>query len=180
MRRNTPTKHGRLAGKSLLEVVVMISLMSILLGLSATSLASLFRLRYTITRDTEHARSIDRLAMRLRQDAHDAQSASVAEGCDLTISKGKSIRYSFNTPRIVREVCQAEEGQEKIVHRDSFSVPRRSVVTFQTDQIDSGTLLRVVIEPENTRLPPRELPRSAHIEAAVGIHSTLANSGRQP
>ena len=69
-------RRSRPAGKSLLEVVVMISLMSIVLGLSATSLASLFRLRYTITRDTEHARSIDRLAMRLRQDAHEAISAS--------------------------------------------------------------------------------------------------------
>jgi hypothetical protein len=46
--------------------------------------------------------------------------------------------------------------------------------------MDSGTLVRVVIEPENTRLPPRELPRSARIEAAVGIHGTLAKSGGQP
>lgn len=173
-------RRSRPVGKSLLEVVVMISLLSILLGLSATSLASLFRLRYTITRDTEHARSIDRLAMRLRQDAHEAVSASVAEACDLTFSEGKSIRYSFTTPRIVREVREEKEGAEKIVHRDSFSVPRHSVVTFQNEQMESGALLRVVIAPENTRLPPRELPRSARIEAAVGIHGTLAKSGRQP
>lgn len=173
-------KRSRPAGKSLIEMVVMISLLSIVLGLSATSLASLFRLRYTITRDTEHARSIDRLAMRLRQDAHEAVSASVAQECDLTLSKGKSIRYSFATPRIVREVRNGAKGAEKIVHRDSFSLPRHSLVNFQSEQIDSGTLLRVVIEPESTRLPPRELPRRARIEAAVGIHGTLANSGGQP
>src|SRR6478735_2255858 len=173
-------RRCRPAGKSLIEVVVMISLLSIILGLSATSLASLFRLRYTITRDTEQARSIDRLAMRLRQDAHEAISASVADDCDLTFSEGKSIRYSFTTPRIVREVREEKEGAEKIVHRDSFSVPRRSLVTFHREPLESGTLVRVVIEPENTRLPPRELPRSARIEAAVGIHGTQAKSGRQP
>jgi hypothetical protein len=173
-------KRSRPAGKSLIEMVVMISLLSIVLGLSATSLASLFRLRYTITRDTEHARSIDRLAMRLRQDAHKAIFATAATDCDLTISEDKSIRYSFTTPRIVREVREGAKGEEKIVHRDSFSLPRHSQVTFQTEQIDSSTLLRVVISPENTRLPPRELPRSARIEAAVGIHGTLASSGRQP
>ena len=173
-------RRCRPAGKSLIEVVVMISLLSIILGLSATSLASLFRLRYTITRDTEQARSIDRLAMRLRQDAHEAISASVADDCDLTFSEGKSIRYSFTTPRIVREVREEKEGAEKIVHRDSFSVPRRSLVTFHREPLESGTLVRVVIQPENTRLPPRELPRSARIEAAVGIHGTQAKSGRQP
>jgi type II secretory pathway component PulJ len=173
-------RRSRPEGKSLLEAVVMISLLSIILGLSATSLASLFRLRYTITRDTEHARSIDRLAMRLRQDAHEAVSASVAEGCDLTLGEGKSIRYSFATPRIVREVREGQEGEEKIVHRDSFSVPRHSLATFHSEPLESGTLIRVVIEPENTRLPPRELPRSARIEAAVGIHGTLTKSGRQP
>ena len=118
--------------------------------------------------------------MRLRQDAHEGVSVSVADGCDLTLSEGKSIRYSFAPPRIVREVREKDEGEEKIVHRDSFSVPRHSLVTFQNEQMDGGTLLRVVIEPENTRLPPRELPRSARIEAAVGIHGTLAKIGRQP
>jgi type II secretory pathway component PulJ len=168
------------AGKSLIEVVVMISLLSILLGLSATSLASLFRLRYTISRDTEQARSIDRLAMRLRQDAHEAVAVSVSDGCDLTLGEGQSIRYSFAARRIAREVREGEKGQEKIVHRDSFSLPRHSAVTFQTDRLESGTLLRVIIAPESTRLPPRELPRSARIEAAVGIHGTLAKVGGQP
>src|SRR5262245_34178105 len=170
----------RPTGKSLLEVVVMISLLSVLLGLSATSLASLFRLRYTITRDTEQARSIDRLAMRLRQDVHEAIAASVADDCDLTLSEGKSIRYSIATPRIVREVREGAKGAEKIVHRDSFSLPRHSTVTFQNEQMDSGTMIRVVIAPENTRLPPRELPRSARIEAALAIHGTPAKNGRQP
>jgi len=169
-------RHSRPAGKSLIEMLVMISILSIVLGLSATSLATLFRLRHTITRDTEQARSIERLAMRLRTDAHEADSAAVAEDCNLTLPSGRSIRYSYTAPRIVREV----RGGEKIVHHDSFSLPRHTKVIFQSEQLGMGSLLRIIIEPETTKLPPRELPRAARIEAAVGIHGALATSRRQP
>ena len=101
-------RRSRSAGKSLIEMLVMISMLSIVLGLSATSLATLFRSAHTITRDTEQARSIDRLAMRLRTDAHEAVSASVAEDCNLTLADGRSIRYSFTAPRIVREVREGK------------------------------------------------------------------------
>ena len=169
-------RRSRPAGKSLIEMLVMISILSIVLGLSATSLATLFRLRHTITRDTEQARSIERLAMRLRTDAHEAVSASIAEDCNLTLPDGRTIRYSFTAPRIVREVHDGE----KTVHHDSFSLPRHTKVTFEVEQPGTGSLLRIVIEPEKTQLPPRELPRAARIEAAVGIHGPLVTNGRQP
>lgn len=173
-------RHHRPAGKSLIEMLVMISILSIIMGLSATTLASLFRLRYTITRDTEQARSIDRLATRLRADAHEAVSAVVAEDCVLKLTDGRSIRYSFTAPRISREVREKKQDREEVVHRDSFSVPRRSLVAFQSEKTGAGSLIRIVIEPENTKLPPRELPRTARIEAAVGIHGTLATDGGTP
>ena len=173
-------KHHRPAGKSLVEMLVMISILSIIMGLSATTLASLFRLRYTITRDTEQARSIDRLATRLRADAHEALSATLAEDCVLKLNDGRSIRYSFTSPRIVREVRERKQDREEIVHRDSFSVPRRSLVAFQSEKAGTGSLVRILIEPENTKLPPRELPRTARIEAAIGIHGPLATDGGQP
>jgi hypothetical protein len=170
----------RPSGKSLIEMLVMISILSIIMGLSATTLASLFRLRHTITRDTEQGRSIDRLATRLRADAHEAVSAVVADDCILKLTDGRSIRYSFTSPRIVREVREQKQDREEVVHRDSFSIPRRSGVTFQSEQSGTGSLVRIVIEPENTRLPPRELPRTARIEAAVGIRGPLATDGGQP
>jgi hypothetical protein len=149
--------------------------MSIIVGMAATSLGSLFRLRYVMVRDAEQAASLDRLAMRLRLDAHEAASAATDNGLLLSCADGRSIQYSFAAPRIVREVRR----DDNVVHRDTFSLPRHSVATFDDDSISRG-LLRVVIKPEQTKLPPRELPRNAVIEAALRIHGNLAMHGDQP
>ena len=116
-------RRSRPSGKSLLEVVVMISLMSILLGLSATSLASLFRLRDTITRDTEHARSIHRLAMRLRQEAARGGFGVCHGWMRFNTQRGQVDSLFIRVAAHRGEVRAGAEGEEKIVHRDSFSVP---------------------------------------------------------
>jgi Tfp pilus assembly protein FimT len=158
----------------LIETLVIISLMSIVLGMAATSLASLFRLRYVMMRDTEQAAALDRLAMRLRVDAHEAVSAKTENGFRLGFADGRSVQYFVAAGRIVREV----RGDDKLIHRDTFLLPRNTLTTFDDDSISQG-LLRVVIKPEQTKLPPRELPRTAVIEAAVGIHGALAR-GKAP
>ena len=170
-RRLDSKRHG----KSLIEALIIISLMSIIIGLSATSLASLFRLRYVMVRDAEQAASLDRLAMRLRLDAHEAVSAVAENGYRLNFADGHTIQYSFVASRIVREVRR----DEKVVHRDTFSLPRPALATFDGDTI-SRRLLRVIVKPEPTKLPPRELPRKALIEAAFGIHGNVAVNGGRP
>ena len=159
-------------GKSLIEALVVISLMSIILGLAVTSLGSLFRLRYVMVRDAEQAASLDRLAMRLRLDAHEAVSTQLQNSCLLEFADGRTIQYSFAAPRIVREVRR--EG--KVVHQDTFSLPRQSLTTFDEEKFGSGRLVRISIQPEQTKVPRRELPRTAVIEAAVGIHGTLVKA----
>jgi Tfp pilus assembly protein FimT len=163
---------SRRAGKSLVEALVIISLMSVIMGLAATSLASLFRLRYVITRDAEQAASLDRLSMRLRLDAHEANSVAVDNGCILNFADGRSIQYFIAAPRIVREVRRVDQ----VAHRDTFSLPRHTVVTFEEEAVATGQLVRILVKPEETKLPPRELPRAAVIEAAVGIHGSLAKA----
>jgi hypothetical protein len=163
---------SRRCGKSLIEALIIISLMSVIMGLAATSLASLFRLRYVMVRDAEQAASLDRLAMRLRLDAHEAVLADVENGCLLRLADGRTIQYSFAAPRIVREVRR----DDKVVHRDTFSLPRLTLTAFEQEEFGAGRLLRVAISPEPTKLPRRELPRTAVIEAAVGIHGALAKA----
>src|SRR6185369_10416589 len=147
------------AGKSLIEALIIISLMSVIMGLAATSLASLFRLRYVITRDAEQAAALDRLAMRLRLDAHEANSVAIDNACTLKFADGRSIQYLFVAPRIVREV----QRDDKVVHRDTFSLPRRTAVRFSEETVADDQLVRIAVMPEETKLPPRELPRTAVI-----------------
>jgi hypothetical protein len=164
--------HSSRAGKSLIEALVIISLMSIIMGLAATSLASLFRLRYVITRDAEQASSLDRLAARFRLDAHEALSCTIENGCTFQLADGRSIHYFLAAPRIVRETRR----DDKVVHRDTFSLPRPTAVQFAKRALGNGALAALTIEPEETKLPPRELPRTSTIEAVVGIYGPLATA----
>src|SRR3954470_2048998 len=123
--------YSRRTGKSLIEALVIISMMSVILGLAATSLASLFRLRYVMIRDAEQAASLDRLAMRLRLDAHEAISCAVDNDCVFKVAHDRSIQYSVARPRIVREVRR----EDKVVHRDTFSLPRNTAVTFEGERV---------------------------------------------
>jgi type II secretory pathway pseudopilin PulG len=163
-------------GRSLLEAVVMISILSIVVGLSTTSLATLFRFRRQQQRDTEQAVALDRLAMRLRSDAHDATSASLDDGCTLALADGRTIRYAAQSQRIVREI----RDEETTAHRDTFALPYNATVTFTREGQSPGGLIRLTIGQSESPRFTRDLPRTATIEAAIGLHPTLAQTAREP
>jgi type II secretory pathway component PulJ len=165
-------KRRQRLGKTLLEMVVIISIMSIVVGMSATSLAAVFRLRQQMSRDGEQAAALARLNLRLRQDAHEAKSMSIQEGCELQLADGRDIHYRFEAPNVFREVHQAGA----VVHRDRFLMPRSSTAEFQANA-EEPRLLRLVIQP--VELPGRklEMPRRATIEAAVNTRPALAGTG---
>ena len=150
--------------RSLLEVVVILSIMSIVVGACVTSLGTLFRLRHQFQRDREGAASLARLGTIFRADAHQGVSARVDDGCSLTMSDGRTIEYEFSSPRIVRRV----ERDDETLHRDSFLLSKSASATFERDGDSPLALIRISIRPMDSNLPPKEIPRSATIEAAVG------------
>ena len=168
-------KRCRRTGKTLLEAVVIISIMSLVVGLSATSLATLFRLRHQLSRDAEQAAVLARLATRLRLDAHEAISAAVDDDCLLTLADGRTIQYTYTAPSIIREV----KRDDSIVHRDRFLLPRSASADFVRPD-DDPRLVRVSIRPIEMRTRKTEMPRTATIEAVVGLNGALARNERQP
>jgi type II secretory pathway pseudopilin PulG len=164
------------SAKTLLEVVVILSIMTVVIGACATSLSTLFRLRHQFQRDREQIAAIARVGTLLRTDAHQAVSASVDNGCSLTLADGRTIRYEFSSPRIVRHV----ERDGQTLHRDSFLLSKTTNATFEREGDSPTSLIRLSIRPTESNLPPREIPRSATIEAAVGLSATLAQNVRQP
>jgi hypothetical protein len=164
------------SAKTLLEVVVILSIMTVVIGACATSLSTLFRLRHQFHRDREQIAAIARVGTLLRADAHQADSASVDNGCSLILADGRTIHYEFSSPRIVRRV----ERDGQTLHRDSFMLSKMANATFEGDGDSPTSLIRLVIRPSESNLPPREIPRSARIEAAVGLSAALAQNARQP
>ena len=169
-------KFARPAGKSLLEAVVMISILSLVMGLSATSLTTLFRIRHQMSRDSEQATALSRLAARLRLDAHEAVSASLDDGCLFTLADGGTIHYAYTTPNIEREVRR----DDAVLHRDRFVLPRSATAAFERVGDSAGALIRLTIRPVEVRTRRTEMPRVATIEASIGLNRALAQNRRQP
>ena len=156
--------------------MVVISILTIVIGMSATSLATLYRLHRRYARDTEQALVLDRLAMRLRSDAHEAVSVSLDDGCTLELADGRSIHYSMAAPRIIRQV----KRDASVLHHDTFLMPRDAVVEFAKEGTPDRTLIRLSVRPGEFKLPARELPRSTTMEAAVRLLPGLAQDVREP
>jgi hypothetical protein len=163
-------------GRNLLEVVVIISLLSVVMGLSVTGLGTLFRVRQLVQRDSEQGAAISRLATRLRSDAHEAVSANAKDGFQLALADGREIHYSFVTPSVIRQVRR----DMTVLHHDTFRLSRSVNVTFEDTNSTPKTLIRLSIRPAESRLPPRDIPRSATIEAAIGLNGSLAQIARSP
>jgi hypothetical protein len=162
--------------KTLLEMIVVISILTLVVGMSVTSLATLFRVHRQFRQDTDQASEMDRLATRLRMDVHEAVAVSLADGCLLTLADGRTIHYAYDVPRLTREV---RDGSQTL-HRDRFRLPRAASVTFERDESVTGTLIRVSIRPGDVLPRTLQLPRAATIEAAVGLHGSLRRNTREP
>ncbi len=169
-------KPRRRTGKTLLEAVVIISIMSLIIGISAMSLATLFRLKQQLTRDAEQAASLARLATRLRLDAHAAGTVTVEEGCEFTYHDGSTIQYSIHAPSVVREVRRAGA----VIHHDRFLLPRSAVAEFALDGGSENRLIRLSIRAIEVKTRKTEMPRTTTIEAVVGLSQAIAQMEKRP
>jgi prepilin-type N-terminal cleavage/methylation domain-containing protein len=168
----TPLRRG----KSLIELLVVISIMSVVLGLCATSLATLFRLRHQLSRDRQQAAALARLATRLRQDAHSATDFSLDSACLLTLPAGEAVHYTYAPPHILREHRRGVQ----LLHRDRFTLPTSATAAFEQEAGSPHPLLRLTIRPAEVSTRRTEIPRAVTIEAAVGLTANLSATRRLP
>jgi type II secretory pathway pseudopilin PulG len=175
VRCDTVSRPGHRSAKTLLEVVVMISILSVVVGLSATTLATLYRVRRQTQLDSEQRAALHRLAMHFRADAHDALSARVTDHCEFMLPDGRTIHYAFASPNVTRQLRK----DDTVLHHDTFRLSRTANATFEQPENEKN-LIQVTIRPIESRLPPRDTPRSATIDAVIGLNSFLAQIARSP
>jgi len=152
-------------GKSLLEVMVIISILSVVFGASTTTLAALLRLERQFRRDTEQGTSLARLAAHFRCDAHQATSCQVAAGCKFTLPGGEEIDYSAAEREVIREVRRSGA----LEHRDGFVLPPGAVIRFESGDQSGGVLARLTIRPTGEPVSGSPAVLATTIDAAVGL-----------
>jgi len=158
--------NTRRSGKTLVEMLILISLTSLILGTVTTTLIALFKTDRQVRRDLEQQTTLARLSSRFRTDAHAAKSCQIGETCDLTWPDGRVVRYALAGQHLSREVHR----NGAIEHRDAFVLADTAAVRFEQPAMQGGRLVRLSITAkEHSDKPYLTAVRPATIDAAVGL-----------
>lgn len=155
-------------GKTLIEMTVIISCLTVLLSLAATTMALVMKVERQVRGDLAQQTTLARLGSRFRADVHVAQTATSGDSSiELAMSAEQTIRYAAAEQGITREVVR--DGQ--VEHRDAFRLPADASVAFHVSDAGNGRLARLAISRKPVA-PKRFNPavRPAVIDAAVSLH----------
>ncbi len=172
-------------GVSLVELLIVISVATVIVGICVTTIHVLLRSERDQSRAIQTAVTISRLSEVFREDVHAASQGELlaVEGQPprlmLTGADGRKIVYSASEH--VAERVETASGTP--VHRDLFHFPSGSAVRLERDE--TPRLVRIAIDiaaalphqmPEaRNRLAP---PRTVSIEALLDRDHRFA--GREP
>ncbi|MDA1051498.1 MAG: type II secretion system protein [Planctomycetota bacterium] len=153
------------AGFTLLELTVVLTVLSLVWLCITSVLYTLYRADHRLRDDLQSEQAVDRFAMRLRLDAHDASSANLLERNDggselvlLTVD-GRAIHYGMSDEGIYRVVRKSEA----VVHQDAF-LTGRAVPEWELHSPDDPSLIVLTLTSRDSRT---QSTRVRHIKAAV-------------
>jgi len=158
--------NARRSGKTLIEMLILISLTSMVLGTVATTLIALFKTDRQVRRDVEQQTTLARLGSRFRTDAHAARTCQIDKTCELIWPDGRVVRYALEGQRLSREV----RNGDAVEHRDAFVLPNTAAVRFEQPADLGGRLVRLSITAkEHSDKPYLTAVRPTTIDAAIGL-----------
>lgn len=133
-------------GKSLVELLVVISMLGVILGTAGTVIYRMMRTERAVETDLVWHRSVTAFAEQFRTDVHAATTAEVVNdgtGLTLTLPTG-AVTYTVN-PRGIDRTTKSMDGQPQ---RQEFRCGETGV-RFAT-QDDLGRTWASVVIPRNT------------------------------
>ena len=152
-------------GFTLIEVTVVLTILSVVWLSITCVLYSLYRAEHRLRDELQRERAINRLAMRLRLDAHAAASAKLLKlnggGDELVLSTEdeRSIHYGRSDEGVYRVV----RSGEMVLHQDSFFIGQATFEwVLQSREDPSLIVLALTAWDERTRST-----RVRRIKAAV-------------
>jgi prepilin-type N-terminal cleavage/methylation domain-containing protein len=169
-----PKIRGRRPGWTLVEMLVVSTVLTILLAIVATVTHTMYRAQRSTRHDVTSRRILTRLSLQLRDDVHAARQAKVgpAEGGEqtdlLSLERGpqQTIQYVFHSD--VGEIERTVRKGETRVARDTFPLHHDSSATFglvgqPTPRIVVMKITQLVVgDPDGGE-------RTLQIQAALGL-----------
>lgn len=168
-------------GITIIEVLIVITGVSMMLGLCAITLQLLMQLNAEGQARLRGAVGLERLSQQLRDDVHACRSAQLAADdkapakpprLRLTIEPDHSVSYEIGDGNVVRDESRAG----KTVRHESYSLPRGRVARFEERKEAAHRLLALVVTHVGGKSrtdPPRPLevvasPGKYHLEKREG------------
>ena len=165
-------------GMSLIEMLVLVTIMGVILSGSAILLTTLFRAQRSIWADIQQQSARARLCGQLRADAHAAASAKCDDekSCELLLAGGSTVHYRIAQTAIHREL----HAGDAVAHRETFPLAQSSAV-FSMDKSLELPLVQLRLEPVAEPKSSSLRQRPMLVEAAVGASVQAArNKGTGP
>jgi prepilin-type N-terminal cleavage/methylation domain-containing protein len=167
-------------GYSLVEMLVVITIASLVLTTVAVALHSLFRVDRDLRQELVQSMALSRISLALRMDAHEAISTTIEpvgeEPREIVFAhaEGRSVSYTLDEARIVRRLQQG--GQVK--HREVYAFPEDTVLTLRMEELESKqvVILEIVHQVGEIEDATDSL-RKRRIEAVVALDADYAQSG---
>ncbi len=146
IQRRSCTKFRQ--GFSLIEMLAVMSAMSILFTAAVTTLAFLMRVEMKGTERLENQLVLQKIAHKFREDVSTAQNAEISKQnsqqiLKLVLRQNTSVTYLTNSPG---EGIRREYHKEgKLVSQDEYLLPLAGV-TFQTQKINQQELVSMELK----------------------------------
>jgi hypothetical protein len=159
-------------GITIIEVLIVVTAVTMMLGLCAVSIQLLMRLSGDGVSRYGAAVALERLSRQIRDDAHSSDSGQIdvdrkADGKPwsllLTLAPDHSVAYQSQEGAVVR----TESAAGKVVRRESFALPASGAARFLLREEGPSRLVALVV----TRGPGKsqtEPPRSLEVVAQIG------------
>jgi prepilin-type N-terminal cleavage/methylation domain-containing protein len=150
---------------TLIEMIVAISVAAALTGIGMSLLLVMFRSEQSGRTQLAQAESLERLATQFREDVHIAAAQPVVNNerhqwqfhCD----GNRIVQYAFAADVLSRE----DRSDSKALRRESFLLPKDSIVAIAVDRATNPPLVSLAIEPADVSLRPGHPFR---VEAVLG------------
>lgn len=174
------------SGHSLIELVIVVTLVGTALSGAAVTLATLARVDRTLRDQQQRSEQWTRLAYQFRGDVRAANAgstpasqddvkpsdgkasdvdASAASLLKLERSRGREVEYRAAVERIERVVREGDQ----IVHRDTFYLGKNQSATFERIETAGGPIWALVVASDSAYGDSRL--GACRVEAMLGTHA---------
>ena len=166
-------------GHSLVECLITIGLIGATLSILAVAMSRMHRSCLRVSQASTAELELERFALQLRTDAHQALSVERDGANDatagtllFTLADDLSVKYTLQATRVERLLRRGDE----VRHRETYRLPKSFTAAWQVRTDRSSPLVSLKLEPGPVGSSVSLGFQSIQIDAAVGLFPSLLPS----